>query len=211
MGVTRIASSPGEQDELNKIMQLTFFDEVTEEDIRKTIWLLNRYTDMIDVIKNYEIAQKEMENGLSAYELLSAESSIAKRSSTEELYANIPANAVIMKDQRHTNYKFYVVLTNIIKGVVNNVRDPHEGLIAKLLFLEGMKYLKAQAYLEKGYKKDIHPIQATTFAEKRRRVIRNISNSLKINKTLDFVIIDFGRGRSKEGELGLKLPTLHHI
>jgi hypothetical protein len=33
---------------------------------------------MIDIIRNYEFAQKEMENGLSAYELLSAEGIVAK-------------------------------------------------------------------------------------------------------------------------------------
>ncbi|MEC0241994.1 hypothetical protein P4H66_19510 [Paenibacillus dokdonensis] len=196
-----------ELEDTKKIIQITFFDDITEEDIRKTKWLLGKYTDMIDIIKNYEFALQEMENGLSAYDLLSAEGTIAKRETGQELTADVTANSVILQDKRHTNYKFYVALTNIMKCVINNIRDPHEALAARLLFLEGMKYLKAQTYMEKGYRKDVHGISATTFADKRRRAIANIATSLKLNRTLDFVVIDYGRGRNQDGEIGLRLPN----
>lgn len=62
--------------------------------------------------------------------------------------------------------------------------------------------------MEKGYKKDILGISATTCADKRRRAIANIATSLKINRTLDFVVIDYGRGRNKDGEIGLRLPDM---
>jgi hypothetical protein len=148
-----------------------------------------------------------MEDGLSAYELLSAEGTVAKRESGHELTADVTANAVVLKDKRHTNYKFYLFISNNVKFAISNMRDPHESLIAKLLFMDGMKYLKAQEYLAKGYRKDIYAISATTFADKRRRAIANITNSLKTNRTLDLVVIDCGRGRNKEGEIGLRLPT----
>ncbi|MGR6763180.1 hypothetical protein MF628_004940 [Paenibacillus polymyxa] len=192
-----------------KIIQVNFFDDVDAVDIRKTKWLLNKYTDLIDVIKNYEYSLQQLENGMTAYDLLSAEGSVAKRVSGQELTADVTANAVLLKDQRHLNYKFYQFITNNIKFAINNMRDKHEGLIATLLFLDGMKYLKAQQYLEKGYRKDIPPISATTFADKRRRVIVNIANSLKTNRTLDFVTIDYGRGRNKEGEIGLRMPEVN--
>ncbi|MCL6458797.1 MAG: hypothetical protein K6T85_12390, partial [Gorillibacterium sp.] len=99
-------------------------------------------------------------------------------------------------------------LTNIIRQVANNIRDPHEALVAKLLSLEGVKYSKAQRYLEKVYRKDIYVIQATAFADKRRRGVAKLANSLKINRTLDFVVIDYGRGRNKEREIGLRLPNV---
>ncbi|MCP3806428.1 hypothetical protein NLX78_04205 [Paenibacillus sp. Lou8.1] len=192
-----------------KIIQVNFFDDIEQDDIRKTKWLLNKYTDLIDVIKNYEYSLQQLENGMAAYDLLSAEGSVAKRVSGQELTADVTANAVLLKDQRHLNYKFYQFLTNNIKFAINNMRDKHEGLIAKLLFLDGMKYLKAQQYLEKGYRKDIPPISATTFADKRRRAIVNIANSLKTNRTLDFVTIDYGRGRNQEGEIGLRMPEVN--
>jgi len=190
-----------------QIMQLSFFGDVVEEDIRKTKWLLGKYTDMIDIIKNYEFAMQQMENGLSLYELMSAEGSVAKRDTGQELTADVTANSVVLKDSRHTNYLFYLTISSNIRYAVNNIRDHHEGLVAKLLFLDGMKYTKAQEYLEKGYRKDVYPIAATTFADKRRRVISNLANSLKFNRTLDFVVIDYGRGRNKSGEIGLRLPT----
>ncbi|WP_397346199.1 hypothetical protein [Paenibacillus polymyxa] len=193
----------------NKIIQVNFFDDIEQDDIRKTKWLLNKYTDLMDVIKNYEYSLQQLENGMAAYDLLSAEGSVAKRVSGQELTADVTANTVILKDQRHINYKFYQFITNNVKFAINNIRDKHEGLIAKLLFLDGMKYLKAQQYLEKGYRKDIPGISATTFADKRRKAIESIAKSLKVNRTLDFVAIDYGRGRNKEGEIGLRMPEVN--
>nr|WP_264454819.1 hypothetical protein [Paenibacillus polymyxa] len=198
-----------ESSDTQKIIQVNFFSDIEQEDIRKTKWLLSKYVDMIDVIKNYEFALQQIENGMSAYELLSAEGAIAKRESGQELTADVTANAVILKDKRHTNYKFYQFITNNIRFAINNMRDPHEGLAAKLLFIDGKKYLMAQQYMEKGYRKDVPGISATTFADKRRRVIVNIANSLKTNRTLDFVTIDYGRGRNKEGEIGLRMPEVN--
>ncbi|GGF86773.1 hypothetical protein [Paenibacillus aceti] len=190
----------------DKIIQITFFDDINADDVRKTKWLLGKYTDMIDIIKNYEFALSQIENGLDAYQLLTAEGTAGKRETGQELTADVTANSVVLKDKRHTNYKYYLFISNNIKFAINNLRDPHEGLIAKLLFLDGMKYLKAQEYLSKGYRKDIYPISATTFADKRRKAISNLANSLKINRTLDCVIITYGNGRSEEGEIGLRLP-----
>lgn len=196
-------------EDINKIIQITFFDDINAEDIRKTKWLLGKYTDMIDIIKNYEFAMKQIEDGMDTYQMLTAEGTIGKRETGHELTADVTANSVVLKDKRHTNYKFYLFISNNVSFAINNIRDPHEGLIAKLLFLDGMKYLKAQEYLEKGYRKDIYRISATTFAEKRRKAIAGLANSLKINRTLDFVVIDYGRGRNTEGEIGLRLPEVN--
>lgn len=190
----------------DKIIQITFFDDIDTDDVRKTKWLLGKYTDMIDIIKNYEFALSQMENGMDAYLLLTAEGTAGKRDTGQELTADVTANSVVLKDKRHTNYKYYLFISNNIKFAINNLRDPHEGLIAKLLFLDGMKYNKAQEYLSKGYRKDVYPISPTTFAEKRRKAIANLANSLKINRTLDCVIITYGSGRSDDGEIGLRLP-----
>lgn len=194
-------------EDTNSIIQITFFDDVESEDVRKVKWLLGKYTDMIDIIKNYEFALEQIEEGLDAYQLLTAQGTVGKRESGHELTADVTANSVVLKDKRHTNYKFYKLITNNIRFAIENIRDPHEQLISRLLFLDGMKYLKAQQYMEQGYKKDIHGIAATTFAEKRRKAIATLTNSLKINRTLDFVVIDYGRGRNQDGEIGLRLPT----
>jgi hypothetical protein len=190
---------------ITKIVQVSFFDDATQEDILKAIWLLNRYTNMIDLISNYEFVLKEENDGLNEYDMSGAEGR-AKRLEVSDTISNVTANTVIMMDQRHENYLLYKKITNRVQYAINNIRDPHEGLVAKLLFIDGIKYLKAQSYCEKGYKKDLYGISATTFADKRRRAIANIANSLKINRTLDFVIIDYGRGRNKNGEIGLRLP-----
>lgn len=121
-------------DDTNKIIQLNFFSDVDEVDIRKTKWLLGKYVGMMDIIQNYEFALEQIENGMSAYELLSAEGAVAKRESGHELTADIKANAVIMKDKRHANYELYVFISNNVRFAINNLKDLHEGVATEAAF-----------------------------------------------------------------------------
>jgi hypothetical protein len=133
---------------ITKIVQVSFFDDATQEDIRKAIWLLNRYTNMIDLISNYEFVLKEENDGLNEYDLSGAEGR-AKRLEVSDTISNVTANTVIMMDQRHDNYLLYKKITNRVQYAVRNIRDPHEGLVSKLLFLDGMKYLKARPIVKR--------------------------------------------------------------
>ncbi|MEK4513307.1 hypothetical protein [Paenibacillus sp. FSL K6-2524] len=189
-----------------EIIQITLFDDINEDDIRKTKWLLGKHTDMIDLIGNYEYSLKQMKSGFSEYDYVAAEGSVAKRETGHELTADVTANSVILKDKRYKIYQFYLFITNNIKYAINNMRDPHENKIAELLFINGTKYLKAQEYMKKGYKKELYGISDNTFADKRRKAIANIATSLKYNRTLDFVTIDYGLGRGENGEIKLLLP-----
>ncbi len=74
-------------------------------------------------------------------------------------------------------------------------------MIAKLLWEEGMQSKRATAKMKRiKQTDDILPISETTFFEKRRKVIEQITKSLSINSTLDFITIDYGLGRHSEGE-----------
>ncbi|OAB44518.1 hypothetical protein [Paenibacillus glacialis] len=57
-----------EAEDNRKIIQVTLFDDIDKEDIRKKKWILGKYTGMEDVIKNYEFSLKQIENGMSAYD-----------------------------------------------------------------------------------------------------------------------------------------------
>lgn len=54
-------------EDTNSIIYITFFVDVDSEDVCKVNWLLGKYTDMIDVIKNYEFALGQIEEGLVSY------------------------------------------------------------------------------------------------------------------------------------------------
>jgi hypothetical protein len=51
-----VNSLEDESSDTQKIIQVNFFSDIDQEDIRKTKWLLSKYVDMIEVIKNYEFA-----------------------------------------------------------------------------------------------------------------------------------------------------------
>lgn len=191
---------------IHESYQMQFFETVSEDDLRKALWLLRKFPELKDVIKNYEFVMEEEEkSGVDEYHLSAIEGR-GKKSDSTDLMANIPENSMILKEQRHTNYLFYKKMTDRVQFAINNIRDAHQQAIAKILFIEGKKFSDAQKYMEKGYKKHIPPISATTFADKRRKVIASLANSLKFNGTLDFVIIRYGAGRNVDGEIGLRIP-----
>jgi hypothetical protein len=190
-----------DREETRLIIQMSLFDDLTEEDVIKTKWLLKLYPGMLDIIKNYELNNKTLNNGMTEYDLAAAHGTLGKRETGKEIISDVTANTVILKDKREVLYVFYKERSRILGGVINNIRDPHELMIAKLLFVDGMRSKRAQGYMTRVKRTDdIYPIGTTTFFEKRRNIIKNISNSLKINRELDLIEIDYGPGRNPEGE-----------
>jgi hypothetical protein len=187
--------------------QLQFFVQATQEDFRKTLFLLSMYRAINEMIENYEFALNEAaEDGMNEYDMSAAEGR-GKRLEATDLVSDVTANTVIMKEDRHANYLVYKKIRNRILFATRNISDVHESLLVDLLFTgrKKYKYKDAQIYMTADRRRDIPAIQSTTFADKRRKVIASLANSLLLNGTLDFVIIRFGRGRNADGELGLRL------
>jgi hypothetical protein len=187
--------------------QLQFFSNATTEDFRKTLFLLSMYRAMNEMIENYEFVlyeAKEEKLMLNEYDMSGAEGR-GKRINATDLVSDVTANTVIMKEDCHSNYLVYKKIRNRILFATKNISDIHESLLVNLLFTgkTKYKYKDAQMYMTHDYRKDIPAIQATTFADKRRKVIASLANSLLLNGTLDFVIIRYGRGRNENGEMGL--------
>jgi hypothetical protein len=173
--------------------QLQFFDSATKEEFRKTLFLLNMYRAINEMIENYEFVLKEtVEDGMNEYDMSTAEGR-GKRLDATDLVSDVTANTVIMKEDRHLNYLVYKKIRNRILFATRSISDLHESMLVDLLFTgkKKYKYKDAQMYMTYDYRKDIPAIQATTFADKRRKVIASLANSLLQNGTLDFVIIRY--------------------
>ncbi|MFE4709503.1 hypothetical protein ACFRAM_01405 [Paenibacillus sp. NPDC056722] len=191
---------------ISKIYQVQFFENPDSEDIRKTTWLLNKYRTIQGLVEDYEFAlQQRLENGMNELDMAGVEGAV-KRLGTSDHISNLPANVLIAKEQRHINYLLYKRITEAVRHAAANIIDPHENKIIELLFVGDRKYRYKEAveYMRRGYKKVAYGIEATTLADKRRKAIASLANTLLFNGTLDYVTIDYGRGRSKEGEIGLR-------
>lgn len=191
---------------ISRVYQVQFFENADQEDIRKTIWLLHSYRTIKGLIDNYEfVLSQPLENGLNEFDMAGVEGAV-KRLNTNDPVSNLAANVLIAKEARHLNYLLYKRVTEAVLHAANNVVDPHEHMIVQLLFVGERKYRYKDAveYMRKGYKTVAYGIEATTFAEKRRKVIASLANTLLFNGTLDYVTIDYGLGRNKDGEIGLR-------
>ncbi|MEK4141788.1 hypothetical protein NST48_12615 [Paenibacillus sp. FSL M7-0547] len=191
---------------ISQVYQVQFFENADHEDIRKTIWLLNSYRTIKGLVDSYEFVLKQpQENGLNDFDMAGVEGAVKRLGSSDSI-SNLPANVLIAKETRHNNYLLYKRVTEAVAHAANNIIDPHEHKIVQLLFVGERKYRYKDAveYMRKGYKTIAYGIEATTFAEKRRKVIASLANTLLFNGTLDYVTIDYGRGRNQEGEIGLR-------
>lgn len=192
--------------EISRMYQVQFFENPDEEDIRKAKWLLKNFRRFKELKESYEDAQKRKRaDGLDDFDLTGMDGA-AKRLGTTDLISNIPENLMIAREMRQANYKIYKFLVEAIIHASNNIPNIHENKIVELLFVgdKEVKYKDAVKYMRAGYTEALYSIEATTFADKRRRVIASLTNTLLFNGTLDFVTIDYGRGRNKEGEIGLR-------
>jgi hypothetical protein len=79
-----------------------------------------------------------MHSGMSEYDLASAHG-MAKRITGHEITSDLTANTVVLKDNREILYSFYKKIAAIVGGVMRNIRDPHQSMIAQLLWEKGMK------------------------------------------------------------------------
>lgn len=190
---------------ITKVFQMSFFPYATNEDIRKTLFLLNYYRRFKKLILDYQsVLDEEKETGINEYDMSNLEGR-AKRLNSTDLISDVTANTVIAKDGRHEIFLVYKRLNERILAAVRNVDDPHESLIAHLLFTgeKKYKYSEAQLYMTVDRRKDIYPIQATTFSERRRKLVAGLAESFLLNKTLDAVIIRYGRGINENGQMAI--------
>lgn len=185
-----------------RILQLSFFGDVTGEDIRKTKHLLRNYADLLNVVDEYEYAQLHVQGGLNEFDLSNAEGG-AGRSSRN---ADVTGNTVVLKEKRYNTYLFYKHLSSTITRAISNIRDPHEREIIRLLFLVKMKYSEAQRYMSSGYSSSLYPIHATAFSERRKKIIKCLANSFALSGVLEYVAIVHGPGLSAEGECKISIP-----
>jgi transposase len=160
--------------------------EITDEELDKTLFLLELHPTISDLIADYEFAQQQMENGMNLYELMNAEGNARYGEHGQELNKDVTADSVVLKDKSQAIYQVYKSISTILQNVINNLRDPHERMIFGLLFVDGRRYLEAVQYLEQGHP-GLYGISPTGFAEKRKRGLKKLAASLKLSGVIALV------------------------
>lgn len=168
-------------------------DPNADIEILKTLFCLKYYRTMMNIIADYTYSETNKIEGHAAFDIVNAYKHIKL---PQDQYEDSTANTIVMKEKRRQLYIYYSAITQTIRTIIEHVADPHESLIAKLLFIDGWKYKKARQYCEHGYRKDTYPISGTTFSEKRRNAIAEIAERLMYFGIIDLIEHD---KKSKDG------------
>jgi hypothetical protein len=198
--MSALAIFENQKKEMDKALKMLFKSGelvLEDEDIEKAEYLLRLHPAM-SVIKSYEWSQSNKENGMSQFELMNTEGNARKGEHGRELNTDVTANSAVLNQKSAAIYQLYKVISNTICIIIDNLKNPHEGLIFKMLFIDGKSVSDAAKYLERGYRSDIHPIQGTTFFDKRRKALRKVAASLKLASILEVVEEDDTQTRIKK-------------
>lgn len=117
--------------------QLVLFPNVTEEDIKATLFLLKRYRRLELIVKDYEENSEEMKMAV-------IEGESARRLSSEDGYANKPANAVILYTEKQP--EVYAELKRVLTRLQRAngiVLDNDERLAVHYRYMKGYDYKMA--------------------------------------------------------------------
>ena len=163
---------------------------LTDEDVSKTHYALYKLVSMSTAIKDYEWSQNQMVNGMSAFDQMNAEGYARAGEHGREEYSDVSSSTVILKYKSRAIYLFYKAMVQVLHTVITNVKDPHESLIAKLLFIDYMPNTKACNYLGRGYRRDIYAISRTTFYAKKFSATKDIAGQLLPLGVLDLIVKD---------------------
>jgi hypothetical protein len=181
-----------------EFVHIELLDDLTLDDEKKAQYLLNMYPRMMEIVLNYEFVKNQQKDEMTLYDAMSASRGYSNHADSNDLHNDVVGNTVSLKEKRKAIYNVYATLTIAIRGAVSCIRNSHELAIADLLYFRGMAYSNAVNCMSRGYSKEVWGIGATTFSEKRKRLLGSITNFLKINGTLDFMILKKGVGKKKD-------------
>lgn len=144
--------------------QLELFPSITEPDIERSLFLLDKYVYMKLFVKDYE----EHEHDLY---LTDVEGETARRYSEEDTHADKTSNAVIYQQKRKWIYNEYKIATGSIERAHRLILDDEVKKVVHYRYIEGYRPGIAITFIH---------MSRTTFGRKLNAGIASITDTLKL-------------------------------
>lgn len=147
-------------------VQLELFPSATEEDLTKALRLLKQYVELKLQVDDYKAHEDEIRQTIY-------EGEIARKLEADELYANKPANAIILAINQKRAAEECEVIRGAIERAVSLIRDEDARKATHFRYIKGYSYSETLMFFNRG-------IKSTTMDRKLKLGLASVANTLKL-------------------------------
>jgi len=123
--------------------QCELFPKATQEEVKRTKFLLEKYTDMLMLMRDYEQFEKEMAQ-------VAIDGEAARRIDSDDLHADKTANAVILNEKQRWVYRQYKFRTSMLQRAYRTITDEEVKKAIDYRFIQGYARKETILFFRRG-------------------------------------------------------------
>jgi len=146
--------------------QCELFPKATQEEVERTKFLLEKYTDMIMLMRDYEQFEKELAQ-------VAIDGEAARQIDEDDLHADKTANAVILNEKQKWVYKQYKFYTDMLARGFRLIRDEEVKKAIDYRYFQGFSRKETILFFR-------HGLSNSTIDRRLEDGIESIANTIKL-------------------------------
>lgn len=142
------------------------FAVASKEEFERTKFLLEKYTDMLALMRDFEQFEKDMAQ-------VAVDGEAARRIDEDDLHADKTANAVILNEKQKWVYKQYKFYTSMLQRAFRLIRDEEVKKAIDYRYIQGYTRKETILFIR-------HGLSDSTIDRRLDDGIESIANTLKL-------------------------------
>lgn len=123
--------------------QCELFARANKEEVERTKFLLEKYTDMLMLMRDYEQFEKEMAQ-------VAIDGEAARHIDEDDLHADKTANAVILNEKQRWVYRQYKFRTNMLQRAFRTITDEEVKKAIDYRYIQGFTRKETILFFRRG-------------------------------------------------------------
>lgn len=142
------------------------FAKANEQEIQRTKFLLEKYTEMLALMRDFEEYDQEMQQ-------VGIDGETARRIDQTDLHADKTANATILIEKQRWVYKRYGFYTRQLERAHGLIRDREARHAVEYRYIQGFSYKETVLFFR-------HSLSDSTIRRKLLEGVESMANTLKL-------------------------------
>ncbi|WP_339299109.1 hypothetical protein MKY92_03140 [Paenibacillus sp. FSL R5-0623] len=142
------------------------FAKASKQEIQQTKFLLDKYTDMVSLMRDFEQFEQDMQQ-------VGIDGEAARRIDQTDLHADKTANATILIEKQRWVYKRYQFYMHQLERAQRLIKDEEARKAVEYRFIQGYSYKETLLFFR-------HGLSSSTVRRKLLEGSESIANTLKL-------------------------------
>lgn len=120
------------------------FAKANKQEIQRTKFLLDKYTDMVSLMRDFEQFEQDLQQ-------ITIEGEAARRIDQTDLHADKTANATILIEKQRWVYKRYQFYTHHLERAHRLIKDEEARKAVEYRYIQGCSYKETLLFFRRSY------------------------------------------------------------